>query len=58
MTGAKDPDEFIQTYGRDAFQKLLDGSENYMEYRLMQLRNQYNFEEAGDRVSIYRRPRQ
>ena len=51
MTGAKDPDEFIQTYGRDAFQKLLDGSENYMEYRLMQLRNQYNFEEAGDRVS-------
>lgn len=51
MTGAKDPDEFIQKYGCDAFQKLLDGSENQMEYRLLQLRNPYNFDEPGDRVA-------
>ncbi len=51
MTGAKDPDEFIQKYGKDAFQKLLDASENQMEYRLLQLRNQYSFDEPSDRVA-------
>lgn len=51
MTGAKDPDEFIQKFGRDAFQKLLDGSENHMEYRLSQLRSQYHFEDPGDKVA-------
>ncbi len=50
MTGAKDPDEFIRKYGADAFRKLLDGSENQMEYRLMQLRNQFNLEDPGQRV--------
>ena len=51
MAGAKDPDEFIQKYGRDAFQKLLDGSENHMEYRLAQLRGAYHFEDPGDRIA-------
>lgn len=51
MTGAKDPDEFIKKYGSDAFQKLLDGSENQMEYRLLQLRNQYNLEDPTGRVT-------
>ncbi|MEI3112267.1 MAG: toprim domain-containing protein, partial [Oscillospiraceae bacterium] len=39
MRGAKDPDEFIRKFGREAFQRLLDGSENQMEYRLEQLRS-------------------
>ena len=34
MEGAKDPDEFIKTRGRDAFANLLSASENHIEYRL------------------------
>ena len=29
MTGAKDPDEFIKKFGRDAFQKLIEASFRY-----------------------------
>ena len=32
ITGAKDPDEFIKTFGREAFARLLDRSENYVAY--------------------------
>ena len=31
VRGAKDPDEFIKTYGREAFLKLLDQSENQVD---------------------------
>ena len=41
MTGAKDPDEFIKQYGRDAFLRLLDQSENQVDYRLEQIRKKY-----------------
>ncbi len=39
MQGAKDPDEFITKYGRDAFASLLDKSENHIDYRLQTLKN-------------------
>ena len=51
MQGAKDPDEFIRKFGREAFQRLLDGSENQMEYRLAQLRGKFHLEDPADRVS-------
>lgn len=38
VTGAKDPDEFIKQFGRDAFLRLLDQSENQVDYRLEQIR--------------------
>ncbi len=34
MTGAKDPDEYIKSFGPDAFANLLSASENHVEYRL------------------------
>ena len=52
VTGAKDPDEFIKTYGRDAFARLLDQSENQVDYRLDQLRAQYNLEDDAQRVAF------
>ena len=52
VTGAKDPDEFIKTYGRDAFARLLDQSENQVDYRLDQLRTQYNLEDDAQRVAF------
>ena len=52
VTGAKDPDEFIKAYGRDAFARLLDQSENQVDYRLDQLRRNYNLEDDSQRVAF------
>ena len=52
VTGAKDPDEFIKAYGRDAFARLLDQSENQVDYRLDQLKAQYNLEDDAQRVAF------
>ena len=42
MNGAKDPDEYIKTKGPEAFRKLLEGSENQMDYRLRAIREKYD----------------
>ena len=42
MSGAKDPDEFIKSKGPEAFRKLLEGSENQMDYRLRAIREKYD----------------
>jgi len=52
MTGAKDPDEFIKSYGRDAFAKLLDKSENQVDYRLAQIQKKYDLSDDGQRVAF------
>lgn len=52
MTGAKDPDEFIKAYGRDAFAKLLDQSENQVDYRLAQLRKKYDLADDSQKVAF------
>ncbi len=51
VTGAKDPDEFIKTFGPAAFAALLDGSANHIEYQLNQLRAQYNLEQDEQRLA-------
>ena len=52
VTGAKDPDEFIKAYGRDAFARLLDQSENQVDYRLDQLRQKFDLEDDAQRVAF------
>ena len=52
MTGAKDPDEFIKSYGRDAFARLLDQSENQVDYRLDQLRRKFDLEDDAQKVAF------
>ena len=42
MEGAKDPDEYIKTFGADAFRNLLEGSENHIEYRLQTVQRKYD----------------
>lgn len=50
MDGAKDPDELIHTKGPDAFQILLDQSENQIEYRLAVVRGKYDITTDEGRV--------
>ena len=52
MTGAKDPDEFIKSFGRDAFAKLLDKSENQVDYRLAQIQKKYDLEDDAQKVAF------
>lgn len=39
MQGAKDPDEYIKKYGKEAFQLLIDGSQSGMDYELKKIRS-------------------
>jgi len=50
ITGAKDPDEYIKTYGAAAFANLLEGSPNQLEYQLSQIRMKYNLDDDAARV--------
>lgn len=52
MQGAKDPDEFIKAHGRDAFARLLDRSENQVDYRLEQIKKKYDLEDDTQKVSF------
>jgi DNA primase len=52
VTGAKDPDEFIKAYGRDAFLRLLDQSENQVDYRLAQIQKKYDLSDDTQKVSF------
>ena len=49
--GAKDPDEFLKKFGPDAFAKLLDQSENYVNYNLRQLQEKYDLTDPIQPVS-------
>ncbi len=50
MEGAKDPDELIQKHGPDAFQLLLDRSEDQVEYRLLSIRKRYDLTTDDGRI--------
>lgn len=54
MRGAKDPDEFIKAYGKDAFAKLLDESTNHIEYRLEKIKSKYDLKDDAQRVEFLR----
>ncbi len=50
MQGAKDPDEYIKKFGRDAFSLLLDRSENDIDYKLMSIKVKYSLETDEGRL--------
>ena len=52
LPGAKDPDEYLHTYGSDRFGKLLDGSEDQVIYRLGQLQNQYDLTQDDQKAQF------
>ncbi|MBQ9686707.1 MAG: DNA primase [Oscillospiraceae bacterium] len=54
MSGAKDPDEFIQTKGADAFRNLIEASENQIDYRLRSIRDKYDLSVDDQKVDFLR----
>ena len=51
MGASKDPDEFLKTHGTEAFQLLLERSENHIEYRLMSIQNKADMTTDEGRLS-------
>lgn len=54
IPGAKDPDEFMKTKGPDAFQKLIERSDNDIRYRIESAREKYDFTEDDQRILFLR----
>ena len=54
MEGAKDPDEYIKTFGPDAFRNLLEASENHIDYRLDSIRRKYDLSVDEQKVAFLR----
>ena len=54
ITGAKDPDEFIQTRGAAAFRELISGSDNEIEYRLSRIASENDLETLEGRQTYAR----
>ncbi len=54
MKDAKDPDEYIRRFGRDAFSVLLSGSESQMEFRLLNLKAKFDLETDEGRLDFCR----
>ncbi len=52
VTGAKDPDEYIKTYGPDAFGQLLNQSENHLDYSLDQLAGRFDLNDTGQKLEF------
>lgn len=52
MSGAKDPDEFIQLKGADAFRNLLSASENQVDYRLRGVTDKYDLTVDEQKVAF------
>lgn len=47
-----DADDFIKLYGPAAFERLINGSENHIEYKLMNLQAKYDMTSPEDKVEF------
>ena len=54
MSGAKDPDEFIKLKGPEAFRKLIEESENQLDYRLGAILRKYDLTQDEQKVDYVR----
>ncbi len=50
MNGAKDPDEYIKTYGKAAFARLLDGSVGQVDWRFGEIMKKYNLNLPDEKI--------
>ena len=52
MSGAKDPDEYILKYGPERFNKLIDNSISYAEYKIKRLEANYNLNDTSEKIKF------
>lgn len=54
LAGGKDPDEIIKKYGAERFRNIVNGAANDVEYRLLNIRSQYNTATDDGKVGFMR----
>ena len=54
IPGAKDPDEFIRTYGRERFEMILNGTANPTEFKLKNAKKKYDLRTDDGRLEYIR----
>lgn len=54
VNGAKDPDEYIKTYGATAFSKLLDESRTKFSYRAASVLAKHNINNSDEKIAAAR----
>ncbi len=47
----QDADDYIKAFGPDAFERLLNGSENGIEFRMAQIAEKYDLRDDQQRVA-------
>ncbi len=52
MQGAKDPDEFIKKFGKERFEKLLNDSENHIDYQIAHIQRKYDLAEPMQKIEF------
>ncbi len=52
LEGAKDPDEFINLYGKERLQNLLNNADSYIMYNIKILRKKYNLNDPQEKVEF------
>lgn len=52
VTDGKDPDEFIKAKGPEAFMELVEHAKPFVEYRIDEIKQQYDFEDADDQIEF------
>lgn len=50
LPDSKDPDEYINKYGREDFLKLIENAPEYVSYSIKKLRTVYNIERIGEKL--------
>jgi len=54
LTGAKDPDEYIKTFGAEKFRQLLDETYSEFDYKFMNILKKYDLSSDEGRISASR----
>lgn len=54
MQGAKDPDEYIKTFGRESFLQLLERSQEHTQYILAQAQRKHNLTDDVQKIDFVR----
>ncbi len=52
VTGAKDPDEYINLKGTEMFKNLIETAVNLVEYRILKIEKQYNLDDGSEKIEF------
>ncbi len=52
VTGVKDPDDYINKYGAEMFQSLIDKAENFIEYKIRKTLEKYNLDDVDQKIAF------